>query len=233
MAFGKLFSRRKKDKHRQRHLNLCSVLDRHGVDLFLDVGANVGQTGRGLREGGYRGRIISVEPVASCHAKLSEAARGDPLWDVAERCAVGETEGSVEIAVSLATDLSSLSPPTEALLATLPRAEVAERETVPMRRIDGLFAGEVAGARRSVLKIDTQGHDMAALRGAEGIMDTLHGVQIEMSLLPLYEGETLYLDILDYLHGRGFRPYLLTDKTFSRQLGRQLQIDGLFMRDPS
>ncbi|MGD9868483.1 MAG: FkbM family methyltransferase [Hyphomicrobiales bacterium] len=231
MGLGKLFTRRKKDKHRQRHQNLCSVLNRHGVDLFLDVGANVGQTGRGLREGGYGGRIISVEPVKSCHDKLTAAAKDDPLWDVAGRCAAGESEGSVEIAVSLATDLSSLSAPTQALLATLPKAEEAQRETVPMRRIDGMFADEIAGARRTVLKIDTQGHDMAALRGAEGVMDKLHGVQTEMSLLPLYEGETLYLDILNYLHGKGFRPYLLTDKTFSKQLDRQLQLDGLFMRD--
>jgi hypothetical protein len=34
-----------------------------GVDLVIDVGANVGQFGLGLRNRGYAKRILSLEPV--------------------------------------------------------------------------------------------------------------------------------------------------------------------------
>ena len=51
-----------------------------------------------------------------------------------------------------------------------------------------------------------------------------------MSLFPLYEGEALYLDMLNFLHERGFSPHLLVDIGYSKKLGRQLQIDGVFIR---
>ncbi len=210
---------------------MCLILERQGVDLFLDIGANMGQTARSLREGGYGGRIVSVEPVGACHDALLQASAGDPLWEIAERCAIGESEGSVEIIVSEASDLSSLSAPTRNLTTALPKARETGREETPLRRIDRLLRGDIAAASRPFLKIDTQGQDMAALKSAEGVIDKLRGIQIEMSLLPLYEGETLYLDILKHLDARGFTPHMLVERSFSDSLARQLQLDGIFIRE--
>lgn len=235
--FRKLFSekriRRAEKRARRaaekRRLNL--ILERHGVDLFLDIGANVGQTGLGLRDGGYSGRIISVEPVAACHQALSQASADDPLWEIADRCAIGESEGSTEIIVSESTDLSSLSAPTKNLSDTFPKAREQGRETVPLKRIDSLFGDSIRRAERPFLKIDTQGHDLPALKSAQGVMDKLCGVQIEMSLLPLYEGEVYYLEILTFLDRLGFVPHMLVERAFRDDLARQLQIDGIFLRD--
>lgn len=225
----KLFHRRR-NKHAERNLNICRVLNANGIDLFIDIGANVGQTGHALRKGGYEGRIISVEPVKACHETLCVETASDPLWEVAERCALGQEETTRELLVSEASDLSSLADPTEALVVTLPKAKEATREQVAVRRVDTLLRDAVEAAERPLLKVDTQGNDLAVLRGAEGVLARIHGVQIEMSLLPLYEGEALYSEVLNYLTQHGFEPHILTDKTFSRQLNRQLQIDGVFIR---
>ena len=48
----------------------CSV---YAIDLVIDVGANRGQWGASLREGGYRGAIVSFEPVR----ESQECSRGD------------------------------------------------------------------------------------------------------------------------------------------------------------
>lgn len=228
MSFPSLFGKPK--KHHSSEGKLCIVLERNDVDLFLDVGANVGQTGTALRLWGYRGRILSFEPVSACHERLRAAAMGDSAWQVMDRMALGDRDGAADILISEADDLSSLAAPTAALKKALPRAMLAQRETVPLARLDTFFKDGL-NARRPFLKIDAQGHDFAVLNGAEGIMPSLWGIQVEMSLLPLYEGETLYREILNFLHERGFRPHLITDRTFSRRLGRQLQIDGVFFRE--
>lgn len=229
-VFRKLFSEKRIRRAEERR-RLALILEHHSVDLFLDIGANVGQTGKSLRKGGYCGRIISVEPVQSCHQALLQASADDALWEIADRCAIGESEGSVEIIVSEATDLSSLSAPTQSLSDTLPKCREQGRETVPLKRIDSLFGDNISQAKHPFLKIDTQGHDFPTLKSAQGVMDKLRGIQVEMSLLPLYEGEVSYLEILTYLDKQGFAPHMLVDRSFRDDLARQLQVDGIFLRD--
>ena len=72
---------------------LQQLLSHHRIRLVLDVGANIGQYAKGLRDAGFKGRIISFEPVLTAHAKLKKAAQGDALWTVASRMAIGDVRG--------------------------------------------------------------------------------------------------------------------------------------------
>ena len=230
----KLFSRNKKFKKLKRETGasrFVAILNRSKVDTVIDVGANTGQTAEQLRRFGYAGKIISYEPIKQCHAELVAKSASDPDWSIAPRCALGDTHGTVEFLVSEGSSLSSINSPTEAMTQALPKVRASSHEKVPIHRLDQLMSDGMEARGRVFLKIDAQGHDMAVLRGAEGIMDDIAGIKIEMSLLPLYEGETLYLDILKFLHKKGFRPHLLVDVGYSKKLSRQLQIDGVFMRD--
>ncbi|HSC47142.1 MAG TPA: FkbM family methyltransferase, partial [Gammaproteobacteria bacterium] len=48
--------------------HLCQLFAKLDIDCVLDVGANQGQYGAMLRKAGYRGRIVSFEPVAKTYA---------------------------------------------------------------------------------------------------------------------------------------------------------------------
>lgn len=50
-----------------------------GINVVLDVGANVGQFAHALRGIGFAGRIISFEPVGRDFAVLRMRMRKDPL----------------------------------------------------------------------------------------------------------------------------------------------------------
>src|SRR5262245_43242867 len=76
---------------------LRAMLDAHGVNLVLDVGANIGQFGALLREVGYRGRIVSFEPLSSERDVLAKIAEKDPDWTLAPQAAIGSDDGEVEM----------------------------------------------------------------------------------------------------------------------------------------
>ena len=56
------------------------------------------------------------------------------------------------------------------------------------------------------LKIDAQGYEAEVLAGAAGLLERLAGIQLEMSLVPLYEGERAFRAMLDELAALGFEP---------------------------
>jgi len=89
---------------------LVQVLTRQAVDTVIDIGANEGQFGRRLRGGGYRGRILSVEPIPSVRERLESAVSDDPDWTVAPAMALGAEPGRQSLAVAEASDMSSLAP---------------------------------------------------------------------------------------------------------------------------
>jgi FkbM family methyltransferase len=209
---------------------LKALLDHFGIRLVLDVGANIGQYAGSLRDAGYAGRIVSFEPLSDAHAALTRRAAGDAGWTVAPRMALGAAAGEIEINVSSDRDMSSLLPMRGEILKASPSSRTVARETVRLATLDAIFA-DYAGARdRVLLKIDTQGYERAVLDGAARSLAHIEGVQLELSLIPLYDGETTWLAMIDYLRQRGFEPRLIIPGYFDRHLMRLLQVDGVFFR---
>jgi FkbM family methyltransferase len=218
-------------KARPHEVQLVAVLERFEISCVLDVGANVGQYALMLREWGFGGRIISFEPLAHAHATLLRRAAADPGWQVAPRLALGDGEGEIELEVSAEADMSSILPQTELLQRISPSSRVLRRERVPVARLENAAQPYLAPEDRIFLKIDTQGFEPQVLAGAGSLMARLCGLQLEMSLVPCYEGEVGFREMQDKLAAAGFEPYLFIPGYFERKLGRQLQLDGVFMRE--
>src|SRR5215211_9111177 len=90
------------------HLN---VLFRHlKINCVLDVGAHEGEFGRMLRRMGYRGEIISFEPMAVSFDRLKHSCRKDASWQ-AHRLALGDEAGQLALHISsVHTELNSFLP---------------------------------------------------------------------------------------------------------------------------
>ena len=209
---------------------LVDILDRQGITCVLDVGANTGQYATYLRRSGYLGRIISFEPQAAAHAALRKAADGDADWAVAPAMALGEADGQATLHVSAESDMSSFHEFDPDFLATSPTSRYVSREEVQVRRLDSVFDGIVAAEDRPFLKIDTQGHEAGVLDGADGVLRRLAGIQLEMSLVPVYRGEAPFDALMARMQSAGFVPALFIPGYYSRHLGRMLQVDGVFVR---
>lgn len=213
-------------KLREPDRQLVVTLERQAVDTVVDIGANRGQYAARLRAAGWRGPIVSIEPIPELRADLARRAVADPAWTVLPAMAVGAKDGHVTLEVSAEADMSSTLPQSALLREISPSSAVLRRITVPLRRLDGL---DLSG-RRLFVKADVQGGEPAVLAGMEGLWDRVAGLQLEMALLPLYEGERTWLEMIEDLAARGFAPYLLFPGYFARALGRQVQVDGVFYR---
>jgi FkbM family methyltransferase len=214
-------------EHWQR---IAAMLDDAGVTVLFDVGANEGQYVGYLRNAGWTGRVVSFEPVAAVHAALTANAARDPAWAVAPPMALGAEDGEAEITVSQESDMSSLLPLKDEILRVSPSSAAVGTEKVSVRTLDGVFDQFVGADDRAFLKIDTQGYERAVLDGAATSLPKLAGLQVELSLTPLYEGEADWRALVDRIEAAGFSLSFVLPGYYDRHLKRMLQFDGVFMR---
>jgi len=201
------------------------------IDLVIDVGANEGQYARGLRSCGYDGRIVSFEPVKAAYDVAAAHSRSDARWEV-ENLALGGNAGTSLIHVA-ANDAqsSSLLPMLARHEEAAPHAKYVDAQEVLVRRLDDALPTPWLGSTRAFLKIDTQGYESEVLLGAPQLLSgAVQGLQVELSLVPLYEEGPLYLDLIELLATRGFRMAQVIPGFSDPVTGEMLQFDGVFVR---
>jgi FkbM family methyltransferase len=201
------------------------LLKEREVSLVLDVGANAGQYATRLRADGYRGRIISFEPLGAPYARLEAFAADDPNWET-RRIALGAAAARKTINVSENSYSSSLLPICDVTVTAAPDARYVEEEEVEVVTLDSLDIP----ARRNFLKIDVQGYELQVLRGANESLQRVLAVELELSLVPLYAGQALAPEICAFLREHGFVPLALEPEFSDPTTGELLQVNGLFVR---
>lgn len=209
---------------------LMAILKHHGVNLVFDVGANSGGFGRHLRELGYRGRIVSFEPLKAAHDELLSAAARDKAWSVAMRCAIGAQNGEVEMHVAANSESSSVLTMLDAHALAAPESRIVGTERVPLRTLDSLASEYLSDTTRLFLKIDTQGFEEQVLEGASKTLSRAFAVQLELSLVELYAGQKLMLEMIEIMKGTGFDLWGVAPVFSDPASGRALQMDGIFSR---
>jgi FkbM family methyltransferase len=214
------------NNHLHRRIALMAT---RKINLVLDVGANTGQFGISLRQAGYKGRIVSFEPMKAAFAALQRTASGDALW-TCYNVALGDADSTAVINISANSYSSSLLPINPRSLEIDPSIGYVGEEKISVRRLDGLF-GQIAKPETvPYLKIDTQGYELKVLAGAAGVMDRFELIQLEASFFPVYKDEALAADVIKILDGLGYRivgvePAWVDPKTFE-----MLQADVIFAR---
>jgi FkbM family methyltransferase len=204
------------------------LIRRLGINIVLDVGANRGFWSQHLRMSGYKGHIVSFEPIAANAAAIEAKRAGDPKW-LAESCALGAEVGLADLTVIYS------GPGDETVLSSfLPiRHKDARKRTekVDVKRLDSfwpLLRGLVKEPR-VFLKMDTQGFDPLVVAGAGAVMDHVQLLQSEIPVEQLYEGMTPYTAALRAYEDEGFRlmDLFVVNRT---PMGSVLEYDCLMMR---
>jgi FkbM family methyltransferase len=223
---GEQIDSMKQDPLARRRLLLHS----RNIDAVLDVGANTGQYSLELRKMGWSGPIVSFEPLGSAYKALEENAKKDKAWTT-HQYALGSRDASLKMNVSGDSRASSLLPILPAHIEIADYFKTVGTEVVQVRKLDNIIDECAKGKKRIYLKIDAQGYEKKILAGAKKTMARIQGLQLEMPLEPLYEGETPFEDMLRSVRKLGFRLMSLEYGFTNPKTGQLLYVDGIFFRD--
>ena len=171
--------------------HLKQLIRLQNINCVLDVGANIGQFASELRGIGFKGLIVSFEPVRSEFSRLRGSFLSDPLWR-GFQVALGEKSGSAKI--NVIPQLTVMS----SLLETTTKWRDVVTEDIELKRLDEIFDTAVRDlpSPRVLLKMDTQGYDLNVFAGAQGCISLIHALQSELSVVPLYKKMPHYLEAL-------------------------------------
>lgn len=195
--------------------------------VFVDVGANVGQTVFEILETLPGAQILSFEPIAETFSTLQKRTRRLP----GVRCfpvALGAGCKTIEVCKRENSVLNSLTPTT----ITEPKNNGSAVEAVAVETLDRVCRMENV-TTVDVLKTDTEGYDLEVLKGAESLLQggMVRFVYTEVTFCEENQQNTPFIPLFEFLMRRNFR-FLGLYETYSLHHFPEpnLFCNALFMR---
>jgi FkbM family methyltransferase len=192
--------------------------------VVIDAGANRGQW-FGLASAIFRDSEFHViEPQAECWPALDAAAsaRG--------RTSVHRTVVSAPGITSVRMHRGGDQVSTGAFVIAAPDEFPTDLQS-PATTLDELMLARVQAADRALLKLDLEGHEIEALRGAAGLLERVEAIVCEVSFFDVNDsGRPRFGEVLTFLEARGFMLFDFAS-LHARQSDRRLWLgDAVFIR---
>ena len=171
---------------------------------ILDVGADVGETTEIFALRYPDARVDAFEPVPTAYRLLHERMRSFRRV----RCH--------EVALSDRADIVSMDVPDNSRLARIVPPSEAGREMLEVRSITGdAFCSDERIPVVDILKIDTEGHDLAVLQGFEGMLtrQSISLIDVEVGVAPDNDRHVALGTVQRYLDDLGYLPFWLHEPT--------------------
>jgi len=179
------------------------------VRVVLDLGANVGQTAGAYLALFPEATVHSFEPFAEPFQALAALARANPRLR-AHQLAVADVTGTKAFFTNNNHVTNSLLPPAAGAVAYVADDLLGQKGSTEVRAItlDDFCAREQIDAV-PVLKLDIQGGELMALRGAESLLNrrAVDLIFTEVNFVPLYEGQAYFDDVYQFLKARDYSLY--------------------------
>lgn len=166
------------------------------VKTIFDIGANVGDTVATYSHLFPEARIHAFEPTPNVYEGLKARFQAKEKIKI-HPLAVGESEKETVFYMSKnGPNMNSIFPP-----QSQGWAKTFSETKVPMTALD-IFCSENDISEIQIMKLDIQGGETAALRGASNLLSrsAIWSIYLECVIEPIYEKQPLIYDILNVLH---------------------------------
>ena len=199
----------------------------YAPSMVIDGGANMGQW-TSLAGPIFPDAVFHlIEPQPACEAALAAVTRDRPRM-IVHRLAITAPGVSSVVILGGAHEVGS-----SGAYVALPEESGADAMQCPAATLDALFA-HVAPEHGVMLKLDLEGHELEALRGA---VELLKKVEVVLSEVRFYDinhgGRPVFRQLLMFLSDHGFELYDIAALT-ARPKDKRLALgDVVFVRRDS
>lgn len=184
---------------------MVTALQRQGIapNSIIDAGANAGQFSRAALEVFPEVNVLAFEPQPEVAAQWHQHIQGHDRAELIQ-AALGSTDGTLRLHTNAYSLSTSALPLHDNHLEAYPNATPSGTVDVPVHRLDTVLQNHTLPVP-ILLKLDLQGYELEALRGAEHTLQRVQYVLLESSFKPLYQGEPLFDEVYAFMRDRGFR----------------------------
>lgn len=207
-------------------IHLKYLFNRNNYDLVIDVGANEGQFGLLCRNIGYKGLIISFEPVTKTFSNLVKHQSDN--WHC-YNFALGSENGSRELKIynsSLFSSFLDISDyGSERFINEL---STHTTQIVNIYTLDEILKN-YPKFNNIFLKMDTQGFDLEVFEGATCSLERIFLILSEISINKIYKDSPNYKIALDKYESKGFKISGLFPMNFNDD-GSIVELDAVLIK---
>lgn len=196
-------------------------------DVVVDAGANVGYvTALLARWVGTTGRVHSFEPVPVTADLLRRSVSYLKLSHVrVHACGVSDRAGEAQMSIPCYADGGENLYESHVVRDGEPAA--GQRVvSIPLCRLDDALGADVE--RVAFMKIDVEGHEEAALRGALGILEKSRPALLIEIMGNLDDGDSSAGRVVSLLSHFGYAPYV-RENSWRARLAGESSVDYFFL----
>jgi FkbM family methyltransferase len=195
----------------------------------IDGGANVGRWTDMASRAFPSASFYLVEPQPGCRAALERLRRHLSLVNVLPYALAAPGIEQVTMAGSGADSTSE-----GAWVADSTVGSPDQQIVVVARTLDQLFTGRFTPADRLFLKLDLEGQELNALKGAGRLLEDVEVILSEVRFFDIdHSGRPVFADVAESLRARGFEVYDFGSLMPRTRDGRLYRGDVVFVRRDS